>query len=185
MREDDRRRATEFLTELYAAGEIDADRLDTGLAGLLAAGSDAEMALVLRDLPAPVAFTDPGRLLTGKLEIRGGMSGLRLTGRWQLARETHVSAELGNVRLDLTEAELDDRVVDLHVYTGWGRITLIVPRGLAVQVVHHRGAVDSRLEPPLPGLPLVRLDATTNIGRIRLRHPRAVTNREARPRRRG
>lgn len=185
MREDDRRRATEFLTELYAAGRIDADRLDTGLSDLLAADSDADVALVLRDLPAPVAFTDPDRRLTDKLEIHGGMSGVRLTGRWQLARETHVSADLGNVRLDLTDAELDDRVVDLHVYTGWGRITVIVPTGLAVQVVHHRGCVDSRLEPPLPGLPTIRLDATTNIGRVRLRHPETVTNREARRRRRG
>jgi hypothetical protein len=26
---------------------------------------------------------------------------LRLAGRWQIARETHVSAELGSVRIDL------------------------------------------------------------------------------------
>jgi hypothetical protein len=43
-----------------------------------------------------------------------------------------------HIRLDLTEAEFDDHVVDLHVYTG---------------------------------LPLVRLDVTTNIGRVHLRHP--------------
>jgi hypothetical protein len=43
---------------------------------------------------------------------------------------------------------------------------------LAVQVIHHRGGVDSRLEPPVPGLPLIRLDVTTNIGKVRLRHPR-------------
>lgn len=185
MREDDRRRATELLTDLYAAGQIDADRLDTGLSDLLAADSEADVALVLRELPAPVPFTDPDRRLTDKLEIHGGMSGLRLTGRWQLAKETHVSAQLGNVRLDLTDAELDDRVVDLHVYTGWGRITVIVPRGLAVQVVHNQGSVHSRLEPPLPGLPVVRLDATANIGSIRLRHPKAVRNREAGSRGRG
>lgn len=171
MREDDRQRATEFLKELYAAGDIDAARFDTGLSALLAADSDADVALVMRDLPAPVAFTDPDRRLTEKLEIHGGVRGVRLTGRWQLAKETHVSAELGNVRIDLTDAELDDRVVDLHVYTGWGRITVIVPRGVAVQVVHHRGGVDSKLEPLVPGLPVIRLDATTNIGRIRLRHP--------------
>jgi len=75
------------------------------------------------------------------------------------------------VRIDLTEAEFDDRVIDLHVYTGCGRITIIVPRGVRVQVTHHRGGVDSRLEPPLPGLPLIRLDVTTNIGQVRLRHP--------------
>lgn len=171
MREDDRRRATEFLKELYAAGDIDADRFDAGVAAVLAAGSDREVALVIRDLPAPVSFTDPERRLTDRLEIHGGMRGVRLAGRWQLAKETHVSAELGNVRIDLTDAELDDRVVDLHVYTGWGRITVIVPRGVSVQVVHHRGGVDSKLEPPVPGLPVIRLDATTNIGRVRLRHP--------------
>ena len=31
--------------------------------------------------------------------------------------------------------------------------------------------VDTRLDPPVPGLPLVRLDVTTNIGRVHLRHP--------------
>ncbi|MGN6175411.1 MAG: hypothetical protein ACTHPS_21055 [Streptosporangiaceae bacterium] len=99
------------------------------------------------------------------------MRRLRLTGRWQVARETHVSADLGSVQIDLTEAEFDDRVIDLHAYTGWGSITIIVPWGVAVQITHHRGGVDSRLEPPVPGFPLVRLDATANIGKVRLRHP--------------
>lgn len=171
MSEDAQHRATEFLKELYAAGHIDEGRFDTGVAGLLAATTDAELAEVVRALPSPVALTSPDRLLGQPLEIHSGMRRLRLAGRWQVARETHLSADLGSVRIDLTEAEFDDRVIDLHVYTGWGSITIIVPRGVGVQVVHHRGGVDSRLEPPVPGLPLVRLDATTNIGKVRLRHP--------------
>jgi hypothetical protein len=171
MSEDARHRATELLKELYAVGHIDAGRLDSGVAGLLAATSDAEVAEIVRSLPPTVALTSPGRRLAGPLEIRSGMRRLRLTGRWQVARETHVGADLGSVWIDLTEAELDDRVIDLHVYTGWGRITIIVPRGVEVQIIRHRGGVDSRLEPPVPGLPLVRLDVTTNIGRVRLRHP--------------
>ena len=101
------------------------------------------------------------------------MGRLRLAGRWQIARETHVSADLGSVRLDLTEAEFDGHVIDLHVYSGWGSITIIVPRGVAVQIVHHKGGVDSRLDPPVPGLPLLRLDVTTHIGRVHLQHPGA------------
>jgi hypothetical protein len=169
--EDAQHRATEFLKGLYAAGRIDEDRLDSGVAGLLAATSDAEVAEVVRALPPPVALTSPDRRLDQPLEIHSGMRRLRLAGRWQVARETHLSADLGSVRVDLTEAEFDDRVIDLHVYTGWGSITIIVPRGVAVQVIHHRGGVDSRLEPPVPGLPLIRLDVTTNIGKVRLRHP--------------
>jgi hypothetical protein len=173
MREDDRQRATEFVKELYVAGEIDADRLDTGVSGVLAARSEAELAEVIRSLPAPVALTSRERRLAEPLEIHSGMGRLRLAGKWQVARETHVSADIGSIRLDLTEAEFDDHVVDLHVYTGWGSITIIVPPGVGVQVIRHRGGVDSRLDPPVPGLPVVRLDVTTNIGRVHLRHPGA------------
>jgi DUF1707 SHOCT-like domain len=171
MREDDRRRATEFVKELYVAGEIDADGLDTGISGVLAARSEAELAEVVRSLPAPVALTSRERRLAEPLEIHSGLGRLRLAGKWQVARETHVSADLGSIRLDLTEAEFDDHVIDLHIYTGWGSITIIVPPGMGVQVIRHRGGVDSRLDPPVPGLPLVRLDVTTNIGRVHLRHP--------------
>jgi len=182
MSEDAQHRATEFLKELYAAGRIDEGRFDSGVAELLAATSDAEVAEVVRALPPPVALTSPDRRLDRPLEIHSGMRRLRLAGRWQLARETHLSADLGSVRVDLTEAEFDDRVIDLHVYTGWGSITIIVPRGVAVQVIHHRGGVDSRLEPPVPGLPLIRLDVTTNIGKVRLRHPGPRGRRKRRPR---
>ena len=36
-----------------------------------------------------------------------------------------------------------------------GRRRIIVPRGVATQITRHRGGVDSRLEPPVPGLPLL------------------------------
>jgi hypothetical protein len=181
MEEDARHRATEFLKGLYAAGHIDADRFDTAVAGLLAATTDAGLAEVVRSLPPPVALTSPDRRLAQPLEIHSGMRRLRLGGRWQVARETHVSADLGSVTIDLTEAESDDRVVELHVYTGWGSITIIVPRNVGVQIIQHRGGVDSRLDPPLPGSPLVRLDVTTSIGKIRLRHPGPRELRKHRP----
>ena len=114
-----------------------------------------------------MALTSPDRRLAKPLEVNSGIGRLRLGGRWQVASETHVSADIGSVTLDLTAAEFDDRVIDLHVYTGCGSITIIVPRGVGVQVTRHRGGVDSRLDPPLPGLPLIRLDVTTNIGRVR------------------
>jgi hypothetical protein len=171
MREDARQRAAEFVKELYAAGEIDAGQLDTGVAGVLAAKSETEVAEVVRSLPAPVALTTQERRLDRPLEIHSGLGRLRLAGKWQVARETHISADLGSISLDLTQAEFDDHVIDLHIYTGCGSITIIVPPGMDVQVIRHRGGVDSRLDPPVPGLPLVRLDVTTNIGRVHLRHP--------------
>src|SRR3984885_1670242 len=160
MREDARQRATEFVKELYAAGAIDADRLDTSVDGVLAARSETELAGVIRSLPAPVTLTSQERRLARPLEIHSGIGRLRLAGNWQLARETHISADLGSISLDLTQAEFDDHVIDLHIYSGWGSITIIVPPGMGVQVIRHRGGVDSRLDAPGPGLPPVPLDAT-------------------------
>jgi hypothetical protein len=172
VRSNDRNPALEFLKQRFAAGDIDAEQFEQAAARMMGASSEAELAEVVRSVPSPVALTAPERRLERPLEINGGMGRLRLGGRWQVARETHVSAQLGGVILDLTDAEFDDRVVDLHVYTGWGAITIIVPRGVAVQVVQHRGNVDLRLDGPVvPGLQLVRLDATTNIGRVHLVHP--------------
>ena len=118
MREDAQQRATEFLKELYATGDIDATGFDTGVTGLLAAKTEAELAEVVRSLPGPVALTSPDRRLAKPLEIHSGLGRLRLAGQWQVAAETHISADLGSVRLDFTQAEFDDHVIDLHVYSG-------------------------------------------------------------------
>jgi len=146
MREDAQHRATEFVKELYAAGDLDASGLDASVAGILAARTESELAEIVRSLPPPIAVTSPERRLTEPLEIHSGLGRLRLTGRWQVGIQTHVSADLGS-------------------------ITIVVPRGVDVQVIRNRGGLSSHLEPAIPGLPLIRLDATTNIGRIRLRHP--------------
>jgi uncharacterized protein DUF1707 len=74
MREDARQRATEFVKELYAAGEIDADRSGTGVAEVLAARSEAELAQVVRSLPTPVALTSQERRLAEPLEIHTSMA---------------------------------------------------------------------------------------------------------------
>jgi Domain of unknown function (DUF1707) len=175
--DDARHRATEFVKELYAAGDIDAGRLDASVTGILAATTEAELAEVVRSLPPPVVLTSADRRLIDPLEIHSGIGRLRLDGRWQVGKQTHVSADMGSITIDLSEAQFDDDVIDLHVYTGWGTITIIVPRGVRAQIVRHRGGLSSRLEPPVPGLPLIRLDLTTNIGRIRLRHP-ATSSRQ-------
>ena len=67
MREDAQQRATEFLKELYATGDIDASGFDTGVTGLLAAKTEAELAEVVR-------FNIPGGG-EGKNSTRSGVYG--------------------------------------------------------------------------------------------------------------
>lgn len=50
-------------------------------------------------------------------------------------------------------------------------ITVIAPRGLEVRQVGTSGMVQTDLEPPIPGYPVVRLSATSDTGTIRVKHP--------------
>jgi hypothetical protein len=186
MPNDEVQRATDFVKEQYAAGALDHRAFEHAVAELLAANSTAEIAAVVQSVPPPVEFSSPDRRLTRPLEFNSTFGRVRLTGHWQLGAETHVSVGMGSVLVDLTQACFDDRVTDLHVTTGCGRITIIVPLGVAVQIVEHRGGVRGQLEEPVPGLPLVRLDVKTNIGTVRIQHPKtAVSGRRRRARRRG
>jgi hypothetical protein len=53
-----------------------------------------------------------------------------------------------------------------------GSITVIAPRGLDVRQVGRSAAVNSTLEEPIPGFPVVRLSASCDMGTIRLMHPK-------------
>jgi hypothetical protein len=116
--------------------------------------------------------TSPDLQRTGRLEVHGGIRRLRLTGRRQIARQTRVSADLGGVRIDLTDATFDDHVIDLHVYTA-GETSRSSFRTASPSRSPTTKAGSTRLEPPVPGVPLIRLDVTINIGTVHLRHPAA------------
>jgi hypothetical protein len=181
LSEETRSRAVEALHALLAADRIDSAQFERAVADLLRARTEVELAELLRSLPSASPMTPVERQRNGPLKLGGGFGRLRIEGRWQVARQTSISVELGSVTIDLTDAELDDRVVDLKVYTGWGAIRIIVPPGLGIEVVRHRGRVISRIGPPTPGLPLVRLTALTNIGRTHL-IPTGSRRRPHRPR---
>jgi hypothetical protein len=148
---------------------------------VLGARTSTDLDEVLRSVPSPVTVTPADRRLDKPLKIRGGTGRLRLDRPWQLARQTSVRAELGSVMIDLSQAEFDERTVDLSVYTGWGTITIVVPPGVGIQLLRSHGTVSSRIPPSLPGFPVVRLSAQTNIGRIRLRAPDDLRRRRLLP----
>ena len=99
------------------------------------------------------------------------MGEVRLEGRWQVSRLTKIDTGMGSVTIDLSQAEFDDWDVEIVVHTHMGEITVIVPRGLEVRPVGRSGPVNTALEPPIPGFPVVRLSATCDMGTIRVMHP--------------
>ena len=169
--EDVQQRGIDFLQGLLASGKVDLDRFQNALGALLEAHTQADFASVVRGLPSPVEFTPPARQRQEPLEISTSMGDVRLEGRWQVSRLTKIDTGMGNVTIDLSQAEFDDWDVKIVVRTGMGTITVIVPRGLEVRPVGRNGPVSTTLEPPIPGFPVVRLSATSNMGAIRVMHP--------------
>ncbi len=90
---------------------------------------------------------------------------------WQLGTDITIKTNTGSVRIDLCEATWDAREVDLHLQTTTGKIDVIVPKGVLVQIVSMTGNVTlDNLAPALPGGPILRVYASTKAGRIRFAH---------------
>ena len=175
--EDVRQRGIDVLRGLLASGKVDLDVFQRALDGLLGARSYGDFASVVRSLPPPVEFTPAARRRQEPLEISTSMGEVRLKGRWQVGRLTKIHTRMGMVTIDLTEAEFDDWDVEIVVHTTMGSITVIAPRGLDVRQVGKSAAVKSTLEPPIPGFPVVRLSASSDMGTIRVMHPKEKRRR--------
>ena len=182
--EDLQQRGIDFLQGLLASGKVDLDRFHRALDALLGVHTQADFASVVRSLPPPVEFTPPARRRQEPLEISTSMGEVRLEGRWQVSRLTKIDTGMGPVTIDLSQAEFDDWDVEIVVHTHMGTITVIVPRGLEVRPVGRSGPVNTALEPPIPGFPVVRLSATCDMGTIRVMHPTEKKQRRQRWRRR-
>ena len=138
--------------------------------------------MVVAALPPTVRMTPADRRLQQPLVLTASSGKLALRSRWQLGSETIVRCSSGRVVLDLAAAEFDDEVIDLELRCSSGRITVIVPHGVDVQMVDISGAsgeVRNALGDGVgvPGLPLVRVSASTSSGKITLRRPREKKRR--------
>jgi hypothetical protein len=171
--EEVRQRGIELAQELHAVGKLGLDQFHLALDRLLAVRTEPDFVAVIRSLPPPVEFTPPALRRQEPFEISVGMSEVRLEGRWQVGRATKISTGMGSVTIDLTQAEFDEWDVEIVVHTGMGEITVIAPRGFDIRQVGRSGAITTVIEPPIPGFPVVRLSATSDMGTIRIAHQAA------------
>jgi Domain of unknown function (DUF1707) len=182
--EDLRQCAIDAVQGLVTSGKVDLDEFQTALERLLSARTYADVVAVFRSLPPPVELTPPARRRQEPLEISTSMGEVSLNGRWQVGRLTKIETGMGAVTIDLTEAEFDDWEVEIVVHAKMGSITVVAPRGLEVRPVGKSGPASSTLGPPVPGFPVVRLSASSDMGTIRLMHPQEPQEKRKRGRRR-
>ncbi len=125
----------------YERGEISYDALREGLDRIVAAGSAEECDTILRELPASpaaslAALDPPARAATliqsqAIVAVMGQTKKLRRP--WVLRPEAHVTAFMGEIKLDLGRAMLPPRA-RIHVRAVMADVTLYVPSSVAVSV---------------------------------------------------
>ena len=121
-------------------------------------------------LPSLVRLTPASQRLDGPLVLHVPDSALELGSGWQLAADTAINTGFGVARLDLTAASWDAHQINLHLQT-WGSIEVLVPKGVAVQMLGGSGSVQlESLSPPVPGGPVLRISTSGPTGVIRIRH---------------
>ena len=171
--DSERLAAVARLHDLVGTSGLSLERFSASLEQVLAASDQADLEMAMAALPSLVRLTPASRRLSQPLKLDAGIGKLRLGAGWQLAAETEVTASTGKVWLDLTSATWDARQIDLRLRVKTGKIEVIIPKGVAVQIVSATNRVTlDNLVPPVPGAPVLRVTASTSTGggRIRLAH---------------
>jgi hypothetical protein len=158
---------------MVSRGELSLERFSAALDQVLAALSPTDLEAAMLALPPLVRLTPASHRLVQPLVLRAD-GGLNLGSSWQLAADTTISVGVGRALVDLTAASWDAYEVNLRLETQAGEIDLVVPEGVAVQLVGGSGQVQmDSLSPPLPGGPVLRISTSGPTGVIRVRHPKS------------
>jgi hypothetical protein len=160
------------LHDLFSDGTLSLERFSGVLDQVFAAPSHADLEAAMVALPPLVRLTPASLRLARPLVLQVADGGLQLGSGWQLAADTTIGTGFGAARLDLTAASWDTQQINLHLET-WGSIEVLVPEGVAVQMVGGPGSVHlESLSAPVPGGPVLRISTSGPTGVIRIRHPR-------------
>jgi hypothetical protein len=182
-----RERVLELLRAGLSTGDSSLEDYETAIEAALHATTETELAELVRKYAPPVLITAPERRYDEPriIETVGMFNDIRLRGRWQVARDLTVRTNGSRIVVDFSEAEFDDWTIDLTIVAGGGfdAATVIVPRGMCIQVVGKSQHAYAKLEPSVPGFPVIRLSASTVFGKLKVKHPRAKRS-EGRARRR-
>ncbi|MGH2946494.1 MAG: DUF1707 SHOCT-like domain-containing protein [Solirubrobacteraceae bacterium] len=125
----DRERALVVLRDAAVAGRLTLDEFADRVERAELARTLADLEALTSDLPAAATGSSDvparHRALFARLERRG---------RWTVAARSSVVSVCGTITLDLGHATLQSAQTTLHVRNLFGTVTLIVPRGIHVDV---------------------------------------------------
>jgi hypothetical protein len=166
----DRERVLSLLGEALADGRLTPDEHAERTATACSARTLGDLVGLTADLtPA-----DAQPILVDDRPLHAVFGSVRRGGRWVVPVRMPLVAVLGTVELDLREAVLQRRHIIIDAQVLGGRLRLLVPEGVRVQVTGRTVLCprDVRLRATGADGPLVEVRGTLVLGSLRARNPR-------------
>lgn len=170
----EREAVVERLREAAVEGRLTLQELTERTEAAYTATTRAELALLTADLPdgapgpAPAAPAAPG----GRRWYVAVLGDTRRRGKWRVDPAVGAVAVMGDITLDLREAEVTSSVIDIAVTVVMGSAKIVVPDGVHVDVggVTIMGDRKIRVDEAAPGMnvPVVRIRAFVLMGDVKI-----------------
>jgi hypothetical protein len=167
----DRDRVLALLAEAMSDGRLTPDEHADRVQRACTARTLGELADLTADLV--VASAQPVRLDGGRV-ISGIFGPAKRDGRWVVPETLTVNAMFGEVEVDVTQAILQARHVQVHATVIGGRLRLVVPDGVSVVVTAPVVLGRRRGGTPLPAgteTPVIEVKGLVLGGEIIVRTP--------------
>jgi hypothetical protein len=170
----EREAVVEQLREASVEGRLTLAELTDRTEAAYTATTHAELALLTQDLPegAPVRTPAP-RPEGGKRRwFVGVMGDTKRRGTWRIDQELGAVAVMGDVLLDLREAEVRTNTVEILAVSVMGDVKIIVPDGVNVDLdgmaIMGDKRVDVQEAPPGTSAPVIRVRAYAVMGDVKV-----------------
>jgi hypothetical protein len=166
----DRERVTAALQAAFADGRLTMPELEERLAAAYSAGTEAELATIMRDLRT--STPQPGDLAgAAPTSVRdaGIIAGFERKGRWLVGSTFRGLAVIGNGEIDLRQARFIDGETTIHATAIVGTITVVVPDDADVHIggIGVIGGFDHHDEGPgTPGAPRITITGFVFCGSV-------------------
>lgn len=175
--DQERERAVDMLRDAAGEGRLTFEELTDRVESALQATTRGELERLTDDLPDVSAHAAPaaGRELAAPTHRSTVFGDVRRSGTWTVPEHSSWKTCFGDVVLDLREAHVTAAVMNIEARTIFGDVQLLVPEGVAVDVLSKTlfGSVRQEAGEAAPaGAPRVTLVGGTVFGDVRVRAQR-------------
>ncbi|WP_345599892.1 DUF1707 SHOCT-like domain-containing protein, partial [Thermocatellispora tengchongensis] len=174
----EREAVVEQLKNASVEGRLTLGELTERTEAAYSATTRAELDVILSDLPGPADAVAPGSAApparTGRARrwFVAIMGDTKRRGKWRIDRELGAVSVMGDVTLDLREAEVRTGQVDIVATAVMGDVKIIVPDGVDVDLDGMAIMGDKRVEvaEAAPGMnvPVIRVKAFALMGDVKI-----------------